>query len=121
MPNPSLQPTCYGLRPPHAAELKRYAAMTMIGSFIIEFPVHLKMVRREFSRNMIQADGGIVVELGPNTWRIDCENPRILNDVSWVLLNSVVAKHCRVVETAGAAENRAGAYVYPAKRDWRRK
>ena len=22
-PNPSLQPTCYGLRPPHAAELKR--------------------------------------------------------------------------------------------------
>jgi hypothetical protein len=21
--NPSLQPTCYGLRPPHAAELKR--------------------------------------------------------------------------------------------------
>jgi len=24
--NPSLQPTCYGLRPPHAAELKRYAA-----------------------------------------------------------------------------------------------
>jgi hypothetical protein len=25
MPNPSLQPTCYGLRPSHAAELKRYA------------------------------------------------------------------------------------------------
>jgi hypothetical protein len=24
--NPSLQPTCYGLRPSHAAELKRYAA-----------------------------------------------------------------------------------------------
>jgi len=24
--NPSLQPTCYGLRPPHAAELKRWAA-----------------------------------------------------------------------------------------------
>lgn len=22
-PNPSLQPTCYGLRPSHAAELKR--------------------------------------------------------------------------------------------------
>src|SRR5262249_16440541 len=26
MPNPSLQPTCDGLRPPHAAELKREAA-----------------------------------------------------------------------------------------------
>ena len=25
-PNPSLQPTCYGLRPSHAAEIKRYAA-----------------------------------------------------------------------------------------------
>jgi len=25
-PNPSLQPTCYGLRPSHAAELKRYRA-----------------------------------------------------------------------------------------------
>ena len=93
----------------------------MFGSFTIEFPVHLKMDRRESFRNMIRADGGIIVGLGPKTWRIDCEKPRILNDVGWVLLNSVVAKHCRVVEVAGAAENRAGAYVYPAKRGWRRK
>jgi hypothetical protein len=24
-PNPSFHPTCYGLRPPHAGELKRYS------------------------------------------------------------------------------------------------
>ena len=29
-PGPSLQPTCYGLRPPHAAELKRWAATIAI-------------------------------------------------------------------------------------------
>ncbi len=29
MPNPSLQPTCYGLRPSHAAELKRYSCLIL--------------------------------------------------------------------------------------------
>ena len=93
----------------------------MIGSFTIEFPVHLAQEKKDYCRFMIREDGGTIIEIGPNTWRIDCDKPKILNHVGWMLFNSVVAKHCRITETAGAAENRAGAYVYPTEWGWKKK